>query len=241
MAAHYREQSVSAVLAPWVECVWNLESRTPLLGHRVPPDGCLDIIYDRASGLRVIGAMTREQRFDYPDGAAIAGIRFHPGMAGRFLPLSARELTDGSILLEDLWPHRARELGRQLDDECSIEEASEILARSLRVPDTTHDPVEHAIAAMTAARGNVDLDWIARQANLSARQFRRRCLEESGLTPKLLCRILRFRYASHLAHAAKPRNWAAVALEARYFDQAHFIRDFRQFTGVPPMSVFSKT
>jgi AraC-like DNA-binding protein len=32
-----------------------------------------------------------------------------------------------------------------------------------------------------------------------------------------------------------------IALESGYFDQAHLIRDFRQFTGRPPMSVFSNT
>jgi AraC-like DNA-binding protein len=74
---------------------------------------------------------------------------------------------------------------------------------------------------------------------MSARQFRRRCREESGLGPKHLSRILRFRRACRLAQCGE--SWPQVAVEAGYFDQAHLIRDFREFTGSTPVSVFSKT
>lgn len=241
MKALYREHAPPASLAPCIECAWILESNSPIEAHRVPPDGCLDIIYDRASGLRAIGAMTREQRFDYPGGAYMSGIRFRPGMARPFLLATPNELTDASAPLENLWSRRARELTRQLDDAACILQTTRILLASLRAPLSPPNPIERAIAAISAANGNVDLNRIATQANLSARHFRRRCLEETGLTPKLLCRILRFRYASRLAHTMRPRNWAAIALEANYFDQAHFIRDFRHLTGHSPMSVFSNT
>jgi len=91
------------------------------------------------------------------------------------------------------------------------------------------------------ADGNADLESIARQSNLSPRQFRRRCLEESGLSPKRLCRVLRFRRACRIAGGFDRPDWAAIALEAEYFDQAHLIRDFHEFTGLTPMAVFSNT
>lgn len=76
---------------------------------------------------------------------------------------------------------------------------------------------------------------------MSPRQFRRRCLEESGLTPKHLARVLRFRHAWRMAHSAAALNWSAIALDAGYCDQAHFIRDFREFTRETPMAVLSNT
>jgi AraC-like DNA-binding protein len=205
----------------------------------VPPDGCLDIVYDRGGGLRAIGTMTAEQRFDYPAGAGLAGIRFRPGVARAFLGASAAELTDGSAPLEDLWPRRARELARQLDDAKSIQRAMGILLGSLPQPAAAPNPVQRAIEALATSHGSADLDSAASQANLSPRQFRRRCLEESGLTPKRLSRVLRFRHACRIARAAGRPNWSDIALEAEYFDQAHLIRDFREFTGLTPMAVFS--
>lgn len=218
-----------------------MNSAEAVLGHRVPPDGCIDIVYDRGHGLRAIGTMTREQRFHYPEGAYLTGIRFRPGMANTFLGISAAELTDASVSLEDLWPRRARQLTLQMDDAESIRDAMQILFDNLPAPNNVLTPTQRAVEALAIANGNADLDVAARQANLSARQFRRRCLEESGLSPKRLCRVLRFRHACRLARQANYRNWSAIAMEAEYFDQSHLIRDFQEFTGHPPMAVFSNT
>ena len=99
--------------------------------------------------------------------------------------------------------------------------------------------VQQAIEAVARSHGDVSIEWVAREAGMSERQFRRRCLEESGLRPKQLCRVLRFRRACALAGRGLP--WGLVAAEAGYFDQAHLIRDFHEFTGDTPMSVFSNT
>jgi AraC-like DNA-binding protein len=241
----YCEQPPTAALGRRVECAWYLDSPQAPIAHRVPPDGCLDIVYDRGSdggsGLRAIGTMTVQQQFDFPKGASMTGIRFRPGMAGSFLGVPPAELTDGSVPLEHLWPGRAGELKRRLDDARSIQDAMRILLGSLPAPDAALTPTERAIEALALANGNADLDDAARQANLSQRQFRRRCLEESGLTPKRLCRVLRFRHACRIAGQADRLNWTDIALEAEYFDQAHLIRDFNQFTGHTPMAVFSNT
>jgi AraC-like DNA-binding protein len=235
------EQLPIAPLSRWVECGWFLDSSEAVTGHRVPPDGCLDIVYDRSNGLRAIGTMTREQRFHFPKGAQLAGVRFRPGMAGRFLGVSPAELTDKSAPLEDLWPRRARELKQHMDDAKSVDDAMRILLSDLPAPDAALNPTQRAIESLAAAHGNADLDMAAHQANLSLRQFRRRCLEESGLTPKRLCRVLRFRHACRLAGEVDRLDWPAIALEADYFDQSHLIRDFQEFTGHTPMAVFSNT
>jgi AraC-like DNA-binding protein len=238
----YLEQAPIASISRWVECGWFLDSSgAAVTGHGVPPDGCVDIVYDRCQGLSAVGAMTVQQHFHYPQGAFIAGLRFRPGMAGTFLGVSPAELTDSSTALEDLWSRRACELKRQLDDAKSIQDAMRIMLGHLPAPDASPTPSQRAIEALTAANGNADLDVAARQANLSPRQFRRRCLEESGLTPKRLCRVLRFRHACRIAGGMDRLNWSTIAIEAEYFDQAHLIRDFNQFTGRTPMAVFSNT
>jgi AraC-like DNA-binding protein len=237
----YREQAAAGPLARWVECGWVFESADEIGEHRVPPDGCVDIIYDRDGGLRVVGAMTVEQRFNYPEGAAQTGVRFRPGMAGAILGAPPFEFTDSSGDLCDLWPKRGRALKQQLDDTRSMPDAMRVLLVGLGEPQSSFSPVHQAIDALALAQGNADLDALARQANLSPRQFRRRCLEESGLGPKQLARVLRFRNACQIARSTQNPDWPAVALDAGYYDQSHFIRDFREFTGRTPMAVFSNT
>jgi len=236
----YRERNPPARLSPWVECAWSIETDAPVREHRVPPDGCLDVIYSRETGLVAVGAMTVEQRVSLPAAALTAGVRFHPGMAGQFLRAAPGELTDATVPLEALWGARARVLEERLAAAPGADAAASELLEAMPSPASPGN-VQRAIAAMTAVRGMADLEWIARQANLSERQFRRRCLEESGLTPKLLCRVLRFRAACRIARGQEPIDWADVAADAGYFDQAHLIHDFREFTGRTPMAVFSNT
>jgi len=236
----YREHEPPRGLDRYIECSWSLSSADAIHGHRVLPDGCLDVIYSRQEGTRVVGTMTVEQRFDYSAGTTTVGVRFRPAMAGLFLGVPPAELTDLLAPLGEIWGSAGHRLTNRLDCAGSATECVELITAALPAPAPTLDPVLRAIEVITAAHGSVDLDYIARQANLSTRQFRRRCLETSGLTPKQLCRVLRFRRASALAARGIP-HWSAIAAEAGYFDQAHLIRDFREFTGRTPMSVFSNT
>ncbi|HEV2448151.1 MAG TPA: helix-turn-helix domain-containing protein [Candidatus Sulfopaludibacter sp.] len=234
----YRELAVDPALRRWVECAWRIESSEPISSYAVRPDGCLDILYSREEGLRVVGAMTAEMRVDFPAGVSGVGVRFHPGMAGAFLRTAPGELTDRILAAEALWGRRARDLASRLDDGHSSAQWIAILLGTLRPP-AHPSPVQRAIEALTASHGAADLEWLARQAHLGPRQFRRRCLEEAGLAPKHLSRVLRFRRACQLASAAARPEWAGIAADAGYFDQAHLIRDFREFAGATPMAVFS--
>jgi transcriptional regulator GlxA family with amidase domain len=145
------------------------------------------------------------------------------------------------VPLEDIWGRAARQLEERLREARSPGETIGLLLRYLPRPAQPPNPVQRAIEALTAAQGAAAVQEVARQANLSPRQFQRRCLEESGLAPKHLSRVLRFRHACDLAGRAARPDWAAIAAGAGYYDQAHLIRDFREFTGSTPVSVFSKT
>ena len=230
----YLEHAAEPALSRWVECVWSIETADPLLAYPVRPDGCIDILYSPTDGPEIVGAMTAERRFDLAPQARTAGIRFRPGMAAQFLRIPAEELTDRILPLED------PALADRLANAQSADECRRILASSLRAPADPPNGVQRAIEAVASSHGDIDLEWVARQAGMSERQFRRRCLEESGLPPKQLCRVLRFRRAFTLGERGLP--WGLVAAEAGYYDQAHLIRDFREFTGGDtPMSVFSNT
>jgi AraC-like DNA-binding protein len=64
----------------------------------------------------------------------------------------------------------------------------------------------------------------------------RRFLQDVGVSPKVLCRILRFQQVFRVVEADP--TWANVAVECGYYDQAHLIRDFRQFAEKTPTALF---
>jgi transcriptional regulator GlxA family with amidase domain len=99
-------------------------------------------------------------------------------------------------------------------------------------------PAHRALAFLEKHAGAVRLDDLARATGVSKRQFRRLCIEYTGLPPKLLARMLRFRRAVGLR--GRGLDWAQLALECGYFDQAHLVRDFREFSGGTPSEALQK-
>ena len=79
---------------------------------------------------------------------------------------------------------------------------------------------------------------VTEQIGLSPRRFIQLFSEEVGLTPKLFCRVRRFqqvlRSLQHGTLNGRQIDWADIASSCGYFDQAHFIRDFRAFSGLNP-------
>jgi len=95
------------------------------------------------------------------------------------------------------------------------------------------DPVEKSLAWLAECGGQVSMDALANAASLSPRQFRRICVERTGLSPKHLARVLRFRQATKYANGQRP-DWADVAIASGYYDQAHLINEFKELAGVSP-------
>jgi AraC-like DNA-binding protein len=230
----YRELPPPAALAEAIECCWTASPAQA--GHRVVPDGCADIVFrvrDDRPEILAVGAMTRFE--DVADGAAL-GVRFRPGMWAHFLRVAADELTDQTIPLEDLWGARARSLRERVCDARSDEERARILVETAMHAVGARTPVQRAIGAMEKRRGLVSLDWVAREAGLSARHFRRVAIRETGLSPKLLARILRFRHAESRV-VAESGDHAGLAAECGFADQAHMIAEFKRFAGRTPSVV----
>jgi len=70
---------------------------------------------------------------------------------------------------------------------------------------------------------------------LSHTRFIQLFRENVGLTPKLFYRVRRFRTLPDRIGKGMPVNWAELAVDCGYFDQAHLIRDFRAFAGITPL------
>jgi AraC-like DNA-binding protein len=75
---------------------------------------------------------------------------------------------------------------------------------------------------------------VTERTGLSSRRFIQLFTNAVGLTPKQFYRVRRFQDVLHLIEKRKPISWTDIALECGYFDQAHFIHDFRDFCGLTP-------
>lgn len=87
---------------------------------------------------------------------------------------------------------------------------------------------------LVAARGCVRVGEVSAGLGWSRRHITEQFRSELGLSPKAFARVLRFEHAHELATAQDPLPWADVATICGYADQAHLVREWREFTGHPP-------
>lgn len=231
----YREFRPSQSLSPFVECFWTREvsNRSTSI---ILPDGCVDAIFflHRSGEIQanVIGTMTVPQRVTLEGDQAILGIRFHPGMAGICLPVDIPRLTDRSAPLQTILGTDVHDFLSDLGSNHSIERKIEDLERRVgRLPQVT--AIHTAIGELVGQRGQLSVESLADLASVSPRQLQRTCLKHSGLSPKRLSRVLRFRHAAGLLRKCQASD-ASIAAECGYFDQSHMIRDFQELAGLSP-------
>ena len=107
----------------------------------------------------------------------------------------------------------------------------------LRGPRTGHPVVGHALSAFKG--GSRRIGDVVAETGLSSRRFIRLFSDEVGLTPKSFCRVRRFQRTVARLHGLRAVDWAETALACGYYDQAHMIHDFRDFSGLSPASYLS--
>ena len=106
--------------------------------------------------------------------------------------------------------------------------------REMWNPAGLHRAVTFALAAFDRAPLTTSVAGVTGVIGLSAKRFIERFKIEVGMTPKRYCRIRRFQRAVTLTNRGRHVDWTQVALDCGYFDQAHFIHDFRSFAGLTP-------
>ena len=98
-----------------------------------------------------------------------------------------------------------------------------------------------AVKLIRSTRGNISMDDVCRQVYVSPRQLQRSFRTTLGTGPKTYMRIIRFRNAfNQIQRLEQHGGWAGLSYELGYSDQAHFIRDFKEFTGTVPSLLKNK-
>jgi transcriptional regulator GlxA family with amidase domain len=142
------------------------------------------------------------------------------------------------VPLDALWGRRALTLREQLLEARTATERFAIIEILLlemsRRKLSRHAAVRYAIEAFRSGRRAPSIAAVTERTGLSARRFIELFRREVGLTPKVFCRVARFRDVVNGIKGSSSVDWAQTALDCGYFDQAHFSHDFREFAGMSP-------
>jgi AraC-like DNA-binding protein len=246
-----------APLDRFVEVIWVMEAGpAPHSKERLLPDGSIEFVFnlnedpfpvfsranlDHREVFRadvVCGPHSQPFAIDTSVATKVAGIHFKPGGAHPFLKLPSGNLLNAHVGLDSLWgAATADRIRQQLLESHTPERKAHVLERALLAATPVPERQPAVAFALNEFRASPETQKIADvtgKIGLSPRRFIDLFRDEVGLTPKLFCRVHRFQKVLRQISAGKAINWTDVALKCGYFDQPHFIHDFRSFSGINP-------
>jgi AraC-like DNA-binding protein len=254
---NYQQIRPSAAVGGFVSCYWTLEDDSPSLPsvQRIVPDGCPELILNLGTPFEsqhdgrwasqpeyfFAGQITGPMLVRPSGPARMIGIRFRPYGATRLLKLPIHALTGLVVPLADLSPtlHQHLEPLRELSSMArQLADVDQVLQRFAEKSDEADCLVAAAVNDIIRADTVPDVSNVAALAGLSLRQFQRRFKDEVGIAPKLFCRIQRFQRVFQSLDSSRS-TWVNTAIQCGYYDQAHLIRDFRDFSGEPPVALLA--
>ena len=235
----YRQRGVAparhlGMPSPWLTVIFTIDEPLQLAQHVDPT---------RTPGRyrAIVGGMHSSPAVVVHDGAQ-SGIQLtlSPLGARALLGMPAGELSGIDLEAEEVLGPLARQLHERMhaapDWPARFAVLDEILGAAVREARPA-DEVCRAWALLRRSFGAVPIHEIAREIGWSDRHLSARFHTEIGLSPKVAARVVRFHSARRVlernVRAGRP-NLAGVAAECGYFDQAHLVRDWQQFTGLAP-------
>jgi AraC-like DNA-binding protein len=243
----------SPILAPFVELLWYVEGYGQGW-ERVLPSGGVQLMVNldadelwswddtcdtpaqiRGSGLE--GPRSAPILIDAARLRAMIGVAFRPGGMQPFFIPPASAASDELVELGELWG-REGELLRERLLEAPTPAAKLRLLEQVLIACAVR-PLEldrtggFAVAALE--RG-IPVKTVADRLGLTSKRFANHFTARVGLRPKQFARVRRFQRLLRATCKDDHIDWARLAVECGYYDQAHMIRDFRAFSGINPRS-----
>jgi AraC-like DNA-binding protein len=166
-------------------------------------------------------------------------IIFHPGGLNRLLGIPMTEIFDNGFCGREVIGKEINELIDQCHHTHSLDELESIvqnyfLSKLSSLKEQL--PIDLALQYLLV-NYNADIGQIASIACMSIRSFERKCKERLGMPAKMFARIARFHKAYKMLEDQQNTSWADLAYGAGYYDQMHFIKDFKEFAKLTPTLV----
>lgn len=189
----------------------------------------------------VSGVRTRPITIPSGTGSRLLVIGFKKGGAHPFYSFPLNELTDSVVMADLVFGNKICELREKLlfarsipEMFCHVENFLLKQAGDNIHASSTSKCIQHAITHLNKQPDMSGLQRLGGHIGYSQKHFIDLFRKQVGVTPKQYLKIMRFQKAIHEAETSHSINWSQIAQESGFYDQAHFINDFKQFSGFTP-------
>jgi AraC-like DNA-binding protein len=172
------------------------------------------------------------------------GIEFSPKAAYRFFHFTLNHIQNQIYSLSDVLGNVGKQLVEQMNNTTSQEKKIAVLQQSLlkqfsfRNEDLIFD---YCIDKIIASKGRLTIKELERKTGYSSRWLNMKFTEKLGVSPKTLCSIIRFKQYYQAMMNGTENSFFKNDFYELYYDQSHFIKDFKRFTGLTPAKFEKQT
>lgn len=248
MNVKYSESLPHPALSKYVYCYWRLNSTKKFslpFAYRVIPDGCIDIFFNanNFTDARIMGFSTSYTMFELEGCFDYVGVRFMPASFPAMFGVDASTLAERDEDLFAVVPSFARDISKQLQEASDYEHIKSVLDNTFlkrvgAVSISEDKRLYNAIDIVLRNHGNVNIKSEI-DTGISPRQLRRLFQFYIGDTPKVFSKIVRFQHFFQLLSSQNGHAYNKLFLDAGYYDQPHFTREFKMYFGLTPGEALS--
>lgn len=238
-----------------VECYWIATNTSPLIHQqKIIPDGFPEIIFHFGKSYKInlsgnwkkqtnnllAGQLTKYFFLENTGLSDILGIKLQPSAVFTLLGVDSSMIKDKVVDISSLKSKKLNTLKKLIRTASNHSKRIEIINcefQSMLPALTFNGIIEKAVESIFSSHGMTSIMAVADLCEVSERQLERLFKTHIGLSPKLYARIIRFSHIFQVMQKQKI-SWTQVGLESGFYDQAHFIRNFKTFTGEDPTKYF---
>ncbi len=232
-----------------IYCYWELKTNQALseqFNYRVVADGCIDIFFElnNPEESYVMGFCKKFTEFPLENSFHYIGIRFLPTMFPQLFGINAKELSNRFEKLDLVVPFVADYIRDRLNPEQTQEEISCLLDQcflKIRANGSfdRDNRLYDALYLILKKNGVLDIQNDL-QTGISSRQLRRLFEFYVGDTAKTFSQVVRFQNILKAKPSTESLRQNKLFFDSGYYDQSHFIKEFRNFYGVTPSKAFGR-
>jgi len=162
-------------------------------------------------------------------------VEFNPQGAYRFFQVSLNEVKNQIHPLTDILGTVAKQLEKQISNVESVGDKVALLQKFLlkQFSLQTEDPIfEYCVAKITSSKGKITIKELERKTGYSSRWLNMKFADKLGISPKNLSTIIRFNQYYNAVANNNEMDFMQNSFYDHYYDQSHFLKEFKRFTGL---------
>ncbi len=256
---NYQTFEPNSSLTELIKCYWTLESPEEETPEKqvIIPDGCMEMIFHHGDLYKqyvkngngiiqpkcfVIGQLTQPLEIEPTGETGIFSVRFHPNGFLPFATIPIKEMENKTFSLKKLFGKDGQEIKQKVlkaeSTSGRIKLIEAFLLKRLSDIQTIDRIVKSTVETILTANGQLSIDELSKKKNINRRQLERKFSLAIGLSPKQLSKTIRLQAVLKMLLTKKFTSLTALAYQNEYYDQAHFIKDFKELTGFTPKEFY---